>query len=226
MRWRPPGDCGEDGRGPVPAQNGGGGFQGCPCGCDVVDQNHTLPAEGRTRTEPEGALQIGQPLRAPKRRLWRSSSVPRQSEADGQVELTCHGNGDPLALVVPTREPAPPMEWHGNDDIGFGQDLPPVLSHRRSKVVAQIIEAPELQALNDGIKGVLVAPERKESIERGRLAEAGVAAPTLERDSWQRLGTDRAAGGRWPEPPAATGAEPEVVSSHRKRVPAREARSR
>ena len=90
------------------------------------------------------------------------------------------GAGDPLRLVVASRQAPAPVERHGDYPVEAGEPVAQTFGQATAKMPSQIVQASELQSPHHGVERRPVAPEGEQPVEGGRALPAG-AAPVVRR---------------------------------------------
>ena len=156
-------------------QSGSGDVErGAGCG-DVVHEEQGEAADAAGAGDTEGAAEVPEPLLPAEAALGRRGAAAGEGGEKGEPQEARQGAADPLGLVVPPGEPAAPVEGHGDNGVEARELIPQNLRDRLRQMAPEIVQAPELQSLDDLVEGRLVAPQREQPVEAGRMLPAGRA---------------------------------------------------
>ena len=148
--------------------------------------------------DSERFAQIDQAVAPAEQALRGGSAAAGEGRYAGEAQTSGQGEGDPLRLVVATREAPPPVERHGDYPITVADLLAQGFGQGQRQVASKVVEASELEPPHHGVERWLVAPEREEPVEGGRTLPAGPAAVIRgEGMGGERPAADRA--GRVPQ---------------------------
>ncbi len=142
----------------------------------VIDENHASAMELVRADEggnAKGRTYVAPALGGAESRLRNRRGGPPQREHHRRTEVPC----ERIGLVEAAAQASPWVERHGDDAIGFGEEVCAVGAHHGGKRASERLPPVVLEGVDDFAEGTIVVTSRARAVECRRLPSTPRAPP-------------------------------------------------